>query len=148
MRTTAKLALPALTASLLSAPLLASPAEAATRVPVHVEAIQGVEEGSATFTSDIEGCESGTTTDLMIQFALARPHGVFLGIRRFDCAVGGGFTVRLTATFTESGSSGSWSIVDGYGSLDRVRGSGKLIGVPGPGEEQITDIYMGVLTQP
>ena len=73
---------------------------------------------------------------------------MFIGVRDFQCGGGTGFVVRLTANFSD-GSYGSWSIVDAYGALDGMRGSGKIVGTAfgggteDPSDDGIDDHYTG-----
>jgi hypothetical protein len=70
--------------------------------------------------------------------------GIFTALRDFQCGGGTGFVVRLRASFANEGSSGTWSIVDAYGDLAGLSGSGKLVGEPVEGG--IIDHYNGWVT--
>jgi len=128
----------------LSLLLSASMAQAAPdKVPVTFTVITTFEEPPLpdSFTSDIAGCTSGTvTTDGKTHFT---PRGgVFIGIKSFTCADGeSGFDLRLTARFGEAGSTGHWTVVDGWGAFEGLKGSGTLVGVPT--EAGIDDTYTG-----
>lgn len=127
----------ALAAAMTASAVLAVPASAAE--PVHIEAATPF-DGQATFVSNLEGCESGTVTDGRFSVAGTPGFGIFNGFKEFSCDGGGGFTIRLQATFGETGSTGTWAFVGG----DLV-GGGTLVGVPFEVGEGITDIYDGTL---
>ena len=73
-----------------------------------------------------------------------------VGYKLFDCGGVGstGFLVRLNALFTYTGdpSVGTWTIVDAWGALAGMTGSGKLTGIPIDGENGIIDNYIGTVT--
>ena len=132
-------------APLLVAGLLipASPAEAGTRVPVVLVDDQVFGEETSTFTSNIPGCATGTSTT--IRGMVQERAGVFRGTRLFECDSGAAtFTVNLSARFGEGGSVGSWAVIRSTGVLGDVHGAGKLIGTPLPGG--IRDTYTGTVT--
>ena len=141
-RTLAALAL-ALTAPLLLAPA----ADGGTRMPISFDDTRIVSDenlpGDA--TTSLAGCATAVSVDQRVHAAFPKPHGVFIGIRDFQCGGGDGFVVRLTARFGEGGSSGSWSIVTSYGDLAGMSGSGKLVGEPF-GDDGIIDHYTGWVT--
>jgi hypothetical protein len=116
---------------------LAGPAEAAE--PVHIEAETSIDEVSP-FTSTIQGCESGTVVNGRFSFAGTPAFGIFNGFKHFTCADGSRFTIRLQATFDDTGSTGTWAFVGGTHA-----GAGTLVGVPFEEGEGITDIYDGTL---
>ena len=116
-------------------------APAAAAEPVHIEARTGF-DGTGPFTSTIEGCETGTVSNGRFSVAGTPLFGIFNGFKDFTCADGTEFTIRLQATFDDTGSTGTWAFVGGP-----FHGSGTLVGVPFPEEEGegITDIYDGTL---
>jgi hypothetical protein len=133
-------AIPVLVAALLAT---ASPVQAGTRVPVRLVDDQVFDTGISTFTSDIPGCPTGTSTTLrgMVQ----QRAGVFSGTRVFTCDSGAAtFTVKLSARFDEGGSVGTWSVIGSTGALGDVHGAGTLVGTPLPGG--IRDTYSGTVT--
>jgi hypothetical protein len=133
-------AVPVVMAALL---LTASPAEAGTRVPVVLVDDQVFGSETSTFTSDIPGCPTGTSTTIrgMVQDRA----GVFRGTRVFTCDSGAAsFTVNLSARFGEGGSVGTWSVIGSTGVLGDVHGAGTLVGTPLPGG--IRDTYSGTVT--
>ena len=94
------------------------------------------------FEGNIPGCESGTVVE-----GDGGPHftpwgGVYVGVKEFTCAGGeGGIDVRLNARFSDSGATGTWTVIEGWGFLEGVKASGTLVGVPtGDG---IDDRYTG-----
>jgi hypothetical protein len=128
---------------LASGVLFAAPAQAVDRFEVHLADTQSFEELPGTFTSNIVGCPTGTSTTErgMVQF---RP-GVFRGTRTFTCDSGiGSVTVNLSARFGEGGSVGTWSIASGTGAFVDVHGAGKLVGTPLT--DGILDTYTGTVT--
>lgn len=118
------------------------PAVAAT--PVHIDADE-VFEGQSTFTSTIEGCTSGTVSNgsFRIGGGPGTDFGKFNGFKVFECTDGGGFVVRLLAKFSEEGSTGTWSIVDGWDGYEDLHGAGTLVGTPT--STGINDVYDGTL---
>jgi hypothetical protein len=120
-----------------------TPADAApVRFPVDVvvHTIFGVEVSG--FEGNIPGCETGTVVE-----GDGGPHftpwgGAYVGVKEFTCDSGeGGFDVRLKARFSDIGSTGTWTLIDGWGAFEDVKASGTLVGVPtGTG---IDDRYTG-----
>ena len=154
MRTSTVLLASAASLSALAAPLLAMPsAGAATRSPIEFTDHR-VGLDSSSVTTSLDECPTAVAVDLMSHVEFTRPHGVFIGVRDIQCGSGTGFVVRLTATFGEGGSSGSWSIVDAYGDLAGMRGAGKIVGTPfggatpdDPTDDGIDDHYTGWITR-
>lgn len=96
------------------------------------------------FESNIAGCEAGTTSDESAVRLVTVAHGVFNGTKLFTCAgATGSFTVHLNASFTLSGSSGTWSVITSQGTLAGARGEGKLTGTIVNGGSGIDDNYRG-----
>jgi hypothetical protein len=124
--------------------LLAPDAGAGTRTAIEFTDVRTVESPTGTFSSAISGCDEGITEDVRAHASFTPDGGVFVALRDFQCADGGGFVVRLTAKFGEGGSAGTWSIVDSYGDLAGLRGSGTLVGTPI--DDGISDHYEGWAT--
>lgn len=119
----AGLALGIVGASVASAAPVAYPVD----VVVHTESIEGPND----FEGSIEGCETGTVVDVDPKANFTPWGGVFIGDKEFTCDSGnGGFTVRLKARFGESGSTGTWTLVDAWGLYEGVKASGSLVGTP------------------
>lgn len=122
----------------LAAPVNAAPVNFPIDVVVHTNFDAEVNE----FEGNIPGCATGTVTE-----GAGGPHftpwgGAFVGVKEFTCAGGtGGVDVRLKARFGELGSTGTWTVIDGWGSLEGVKGSGSLVGVYT--ELGIDDRYIG-----
>ena len=100
----------------------------------------------------MEQCPTAVAIDLRGKFAETRPeHAVFIGVRDFQCGDGSGFVVRLTAHIgVGPGSFGAWSIVDSYGGLAGMQGSGKVAGTffDSDGDDEldgIDDHYSGMV---
>lgn len=113
--------------------------------PVHIDVDEVfVPGGVSTFTSTIDGCETGTvTTSGRIGGGPGTRFGKFNGFKVFTCSGGGSFVVRLQAKFDEDGSAGTWAIVGGDGGFEDLAGAGTLVGTPtGTG---INDVYDGTL---
>jgi hypothetical protein len=123
-----------------------APAAAGVRTAAHMEVQTNFDPADDPFTADgIAGCSSGTvaTGDNATKFP--RTHGVFAGDKVFDCGGDTGFVVRLNALFSYSGGSiGTWSIVDSWGTVAGLQGSGKLVGTP-TSEVSILDVYDGTI---
>ncbi|GAA1475685.1 hypothetical protein GCM10009623_01310 [Nocardioides aestuarii] len=117
--------------------LHATPAEAAEAV--HIEAAT-VFDGSAAFTSNLDGCESGTVENGSFRVQGSRNSGIFNGFKVFTCASGDEFVIRLQARFGEGGSTGTWAFTGGS-----YAGNGTLVGIPFAVGEGITDVYDGTL---
>ena len=123
----------AATAALATVTSIAGPAQAAAPVRTSVVIVAHTDIGPtpSEFESSVPGCASGTVVD-----AAGGPHftpwgGVFVGVKDLTCDGGAaGFSIRLTARFGPGGSTGSWVLVDAWGDLDGVRGSGSLVGIP------------------
>ena len=121
------------------------PAAAASRGAVHIEVQTNFDPADDPFTANISGCASGTVADGDNTTKFTRMHGVFAGDKVFDCGGGTGFVVRLNAIFSYSGGSvGSWAIVDSWGGIAGLQGSGKLVGTS-TGVDSILDVYDGTI---
>jgi hypothetical protein len=119
------IALGALLAVGVVAPASAAPVPFPVDVVVH-EVFSGEPNE---FEGNIPGCETGTVVNGDGRTNFTPWGGVFVGIKEFTCASGvGGFDVRLTARFGEAGSTGSWTLVEGYGAYEGVKASGQLTG--------------------
>ena len=135
----------------IAAPFLFVPsADAGTRDTIDLTDHRiGLHQSSV--TTDLAECPTAVAVDLMAHVEFTRTHGVFVGVRDFQCGDRTGFVVRLTANFGD-GSHGSWSIVDSYGALAGLRGSGKIVGTPfgfdteDPSDDGIDDHYTGSIT--
>jgi hypothetical protein len=122
------------------------PGSAAEAAPSPVSIVHDVtfDEIPDSFTSSLSGCESGEGVEGRFQSHGGRFQGVFNGEEVFTCADGeGGFTVQLNARFGEEGSTGTWTVIDSWGSQDGLRASGRLNGEPIPGG--IRDTYVGTI---
>lgn len=122
---------------------LAAPASAAPlQFPVDVVVHEDFSAPASQFEGNIPGCETGTVVTVPVRVQSTPWGGVFVGTKEFTCDSGaGGFEVRVNARFGESGSVGSWRIVDAWGAYEGVRASGTLVGVPT--EIGIDDRYVG-----
>ncbi len=136
----------------LSAPLvMVSTAEGATRATIDFTDHRVGDFSSV--TTSLAECPSAVAVDLKGHVAFTQTHGVFLGVRDIQCDGGTGFVVRLTANF-DDGSFGSWSIIDSYGDLAGIHGSGKIVGTrfgdetEDPSDDGIDDHYTGWITRP
>jgi hypothetical protein len=124
--------------------LAAAPVAAATRTSAHMEVQTNFDPAADPFTATgIASCSSGTVADGNGSILFTRPFGVVAAYKVFDCGGGTGFLVRLNAMFSYSGGSvGTWSIVDSWGAVAGLQGSGKLVGTS-TGETSILDVYDG-----
>jgi hypothetical protein len=131
---------PVLVAGLL---VTASPVQAGARFPVELVDVQVFGSETSTFTSNIPGCPTGTSSTLRAM--ASDPPGVFRGTRVFVCDSGAAsFTVNLSARFGGGQSVGTWSVIGSTGVLGDVHGAGKLVGTSfGAG---IRDTYTGTVT--
>ena len=139
--------------AVLAYPFLMAPAEAATRGTIDFTDHR-VGLDSSSVTTDLAECPTAVAVDVMGHVEFTRTHGVFIGVRDIQCGGDTGFVVRLTANFCCGGSFGSWSIIDAYGDLAGLRGSGKIVGTgfggetPDPFDDGIDDHYTGWITRP
>jgi hypothetical protein len=142
MRRTAAVAAGA--AFLFSAGVAAPAVAVPTGTPVHIVAHTSFDSEVADFESSLEGCESGTGVNGDNAQAHFTPWGgVFSGDKEFTCDGGlSGFTLRLMARFGEGGSTGTWTVVGGWGDLEGLKGSGSLVGIP-VSDVAIDDIFTG-----
>ncbi|MCU1418051.1 MAG: hypothetical protein JWP32_2225 [Schumannella sp.] len=108
------------------APVSADPVFFPVDVVVHTDFSAEMSE----FEGNIPGCETGTVVNGEGATHFTPWGGVFVGVKEFTCAGGeGGVDVRLNARFGELGSTGTWTVIDGWGSLEGVKASGSLVGV-------------------
>ena len=146
-RTTRSTMLTVAVAGLAAPLLLAAPAHAGTKENIRITDTRTITSDTGSATTTLAECEHADSVDVRFQVGGGPIKGVFIGIRDFQCDDGGGLVIRLTASFTEAGSSGSWSIMDSYGPLAGISGSGQLIGVPTK-KGGIVDYYVGSITRP
>jgi len=132
---------------LLTAVAVVAPVSAKTRINVTMTVPTFFDIDPSAFTASIPGCTEGWTYSGG-KAVFPPPNGIFAGYKLFDCGDDTGFLVRLNARFsyTGEGSVGTWTIVDSWGDLAGMTGSGKLTGVPIEGENAITDNYVGTVT--
>lgn len=130
--------------TLLSVAAVAGPA-AAAGAPVHMEVMTSFSSDTATFTADLDGCESGSVTNRRVGFPPSRGIGVFTGNKQFACSGDqGGFDVKLTARFpVGSGSAGTWAVQSSWGTMAELRASGSLVGFGSA--DGILDVYDGTV---
>ena len=132
-------------AALLASFAGVTPAQAAAPgQPVQIIAHTSLETEVSGFDASLEGCESGTVVNAADAFATFTPWGgVFIGDKEFTCAgEESGFTLRLQARFGGGGSTGTWTVVEGWGDFAGLKGSGSLVGIPVT-EVQIDDVFTG-----
>jgi hypothetical protein len=111
---------------------------------VHIVAHTSFVSEVSDFESSIEGCEGGTVVDGPNAAHFTPWGGSFIGDKEFTCDGGeSGFTLRLKARFGGGGSTGSWTVADGWGDLTGLKGSGSLVGVPVT-EVLLDDVYTGL----
>ncbi len=127
--------------SVLAVTTLAAPAHADRPAGDPLIVVETTGDGPADFTSVLAGCGSGTVVNEGEHVQFLRDHGMFNGFKVFTCAgAEGGFTVHLSAKFSEDGSTGSWAVTDSWGSMSGLHGNGPLVGVIVPGA--IEDRYL------
>jgi hypothetical protein len=120
------------------APVSAAPVQSPVDVVVHTDFSSEVSE----FEGNIPGCETGTVVNADGGAHFTPWGGVFVGVKEFTCDSGiGGFDVRVSARFSELGSTGTWVIIDAWGAYEGVRASGSLVGTST--EIGIDDRYIG-----
>lgn len=122
-----------------------APVWAASRTGVAMDVVTTFDPSPDLFeATGIEGCDSGTVADGRGHVQFTPGPGIFGGFKVFTCdGSDSGFIVRLNARFGPGGSEGTWAIVDAWGALEGLRGSGSLFGEPI--EEGIIDHYTGAV---
>jgi len=112
------------------------------RFPVDVVVYNDFSSEVAAFEGNIPGCETGTVVNGDSLTRFTPWGGVFVGVKEFTCAGGeGGVDVRLTARFSDMGSTGTWTLINGWGFLEGVKATGTLTGTVTP--VGIDDRYTG-----
>ena len=121
----------------------AAPAGAApVGLPIDVVVHTQFEAEASSFEGSIPGCETGTVVEGRSGVHGTPWGGVYSGVKHFTCDSGeGGFDVRLTARFSDLGSTGRWTVVDAWGAFEGAHASGSLVGTPTEGG--IDDHYTG-----
>ena len=116
---------------------------AATRTAVTMDVPTTFDDEPDHFVATgLAGCSTGVVEDGGANVRFAPPHGIFAGFKVFICdGSDSGMVVRLNARFGIPGSIGDWAIVDAWGVLDGLRGSGSLTG--DPIDNGIFDHYVG-----
>jgi len=122
-----------------AAPATAAPKGFSVQITAHT-----MVEADSNFVSSLDGCDSGVVADGDNTMAHFTPWGgSFTGNKEFTCEGGdSGFTIALRARFGGGGSTGSWTVVSGFGEFEGVKGSGSLVGIP-ISDVQIDDVYTG-----
>ena len=122
-----------------AAPASAAPVGFSVTIVAHTDITGAPSE----FDSSLEGCEHGDVVNGAARATFTPWGGAFNGIKEFTCESGqSGFSVRLNARFGAGGSTGTWTLVDAWGDLAGLKGSGSLVGVS-TSETTIDDIYTG-----
>jgi hypothetical protein len=122
--------------------IVVAPVAAVERQAISITATTTFDEFVDTFTADgLPGCTVGTVENGPVHVQFTPAPGIFAGFKVFDCGSDGGFVLRLNARFGPGGSVGTWSVVDGWGSVAGMHGAGKLTGDPIDGG--IIDNYEG-----
>lgn len=122
-----------------------TPALAAGHRAVTIDARTTFDDVPDTFVATgLPGCEGGTVETGPGTLGGSQPFGLFAGFKVFTCNdADNGLVLRLNAMFDATGSVGVWNVVDGWGTLDGVRGRGTLIGEPITGG--VLDHYTGTV---
>lgn len=122
----------ALLASALALATFATPASAAppTRVDFTVSETLPIGTPGVVTDSNVPGCASGTVTTSDLEITERRSRTTFRGTKLVDCGGGDTFTMSFRATGVECRDTirGRWRIVDGTGTFEDARGSGRLVG--------------------
>lgn len=132
--------LAALGAVAIAAPTIAAPPGTAVAIIAHTD----FSADESAFESTIDGCAVGTVTDAGGGARFTPWGGAFNGDKEFTCDGGdAGFTIRLHARFGADGSVGTWTMLDAWGELSGMKGSGSLVGLTTA--IGIDDVYTGSL---
>jgi hypothetical protein len=145
MRRTTPIGIAAVVTALAAPLLLSAPAGAAMKQTVRIDDTRLITSDTGSATTSLAECPSAESVDVRFQVGGGPPHGVFVGLRDFQCA-DGGLVIRLSAKFGDDGSTGTWSVADSYGNLAGTTGTGTLVGDPIAGGG-IVDHYVGTLTR-
>ena len=144
MKRLATAALTALTATVL----LAGSALASAPQPITITVVTGMEGSSDPF--DATGgvvCAEGVVGNAGGHFVgwQSDTHAQILILKRFTCDDGTfDILLRVKLDFETSDTVATWSVVDGTGAYESLRGSGTLIGT-NDGGETILDEYVGAM---
>lgn len=140
-----RLLMSCLVAGSILAVLGVGPVAAGSRQDVTMTVTTTFDEFPDAFTATgLPGCASGLVYDGGAHLQFTPGPGVFAGYKVFDCGNDNGFVVRLNARFGGSGSTGTWAVVDAWGSVAGMWGAGGLAGDPIEGG--IIDNYWGTVT--
>jgi hypothetical protein len=121
------------------------PVSAGSRQAVTMTVTTTFDDNPDAFTATgLPGCSSGLVYDGGGHVQFTPGPGVFGGYKVFDCGSDNGFVVRLNARFGGGGSTGTWAVVDAWGSVAGMWGAGSLSG--DPIENGIIDNYWGTVT--
>jgi hypothetical protein len=121
------------------------PVSAGSRQAVTMTVTTTFDDNPDAFTATgLPGCSSGLVYDGGGHVQFTPGPGVFAGYKVFDCGSDNGFVVRLNARFGGGGSTGTWAVVDAWGSVAGMWGAGSLSG--DPIENGIIDNYSGTVT--
>ena len=142
MRRLATAALTALTATVL----FAAPALASAPQPVTISVVTTFEGASDPFqaTGGVV-CDEGVVGNAGGRFIgwQSGTHAQILILKRFTCDDGTfDILLRVTLDFETQDTVATWSVVDGSGAYESLRGAGTLTGT-NDGGETILDIYVG-----
>ncbi|OGO58957.1 MAG: hypothetical protein A2V85_00820 [Chloroflexi bacterium RBG_16_72_14] len=123
-----------------------APVAAAHRQAISITAITTFDEVPDTFTADgLPGCDEGIVEDGPANVVFTPGPGVFAGFKVFWCdGSDSGFVLRLNALFGPGGSTGTWSVIAAWGTVEGMHGAGKLVGDPIEGG--VIDRYAGIVT--
>ena len=133
-------------AALTAATLLAGPALASSPQPVTITVVTTFEASSDPFaaTGGVV-CDEGKVANLGGRFVGAQSgtHAQIQLVKRFTCDDGTfDLLLRVTLDFETRDTVGTWSVLDGTGAYDSLRGAGTLTG-DNTGGETILDVYTG-----
>ena len=125
--------------------LWVAPVAAGSRQDVTMTVTTTFDDNPDAFTATgLPGCSSGVVYTGPAHLQFTPRSGIFAGYKVFDCGNDNGFVVRLNARFGEGGSTGTWAVVDAWGSVAGMWGAGRTAG--DPIENGIIDNYWGTVT--
>ncbi len=139
---------------MLAVGLGASPAGADRALAVSITAEETIPSGGefvASGPAEVAGliCPEGTTSNVLVSSRESRTVHFLEIDKTFTCADGSGtFTMRLNVKLDpDSGeTTAAWWVTSGTGDYSSLRGTGRLVGTPGPVVgASITDDYRGRL---
>jgi hypothetical protein len=97
-------------------------------VTIEVNTVFATDPDPFTATGLGAACADGTVVDGKANVNFNRGTFVYAGFKVFTCDDNTGFVLRLNARFNPTSSVGSWAVVDSWGDVAGISGTGSLAG--------------------